>query len=749
MAQLKWDFINPVNYGAANQLYQQGNEQISKAIQGAGQAVIGYGEGIKKQQTDEILNALYQAQNPDQLSGAMANVNALQRQFGRGFDQAAVRKEVDARGTTLNQQALNQIQLTQAQNQQASIDPINQLNVQRLVASGMSPEQAAAYGNLKVDNTAQVTTAIGDSRDSRDYKYKVGRDLVADTHWNKDFVQRGDQFNKNYALAQNADTRSAIASDIATAGYLAPNAGTSSIGYDSEGNAVTTQQPSRAEALNAAHDVSGAYANVRGIRNNNPGNLQFAGQKGASRENGSGRFASFQTPEAGIGAMSKQLDLHFNGTSAAAKKAGKPLQSVNDIIHAWAPTSENDTAGYIARVSKTLGVSPTAKLNLQDPKVKTAFMKAIVTHENGGNPYSDAVYAAGISGKPGTASTPQALVPQANMAKVTSNYQTNVAKITNDFNISEAKAKTKGSLASTGKNVDTWLASKKEFSLSGGSANPMYTRSADIAKMARMEPAFNNLSAESQLKVLDGAFGFVDSTGLFQYVPNDTLKKFIKDESTRVISDNKNQFAASKQAVFETSYQEMVREYKAVGAKPPSREVAMKIFDPQSPAKAAVNNVAKADPAKVKIAQEKQQAAKAARIKADEAVAKARALNTKLAQERKEKAELVAASSSRSDPAKRTQARLDSMEARNKENAAAAKREQALKATKALERQQELAKYKATSGDRVKALQKEHAAKQASKAKADAAVTTKEFRNLPTKLSGKELEELLKRLPKQ
>lgn len=668
MAQLKWDFINPVNYGTANQLYQQGNEQISKAIQGAGQAVIGYGEGIKKQQTDDILNALYQAQSPDQLSGAMANVAALQQRYGRGFDQAAVRKEIDARGQTLNQQALGQIQLTQAQNQQEAIGAINAFNQQRAIAAGMSPEQAAQLGNLKVDNTGLVGNIIGDQRDTRDYNHKVVREGVSDEQWQLGFEQSNDHFNKNYALAQNSDSRAAAASDINLATYIAPNAGTSTVGYDSEGNAVTTTQPSRAEALNTAHNISGAYANVRGIRNNNPGNLGFAGQSGAKRENGTGRFASFDTPEAGIAAMSKQIDLFYTGKSRNVKA---PAQTVSALINAWAPPNENNTSAYIAKVAKTLGVDPNAKLNMADPKVKTAFMKAVVTHENGGNPYSDAVYAAGLSGGKGTAAAASAavggrttassgtgaLLPQATMAKVTGNYQTTVSKLTNDFNIKEAQAKTKGSLASTGKNVDTWLAGKKETSLFGGGTNPIYTRSADIAAMARAEPAFANLSADAQLKVLDGAHGFVNSTGVFEYVPNKELKKFIQQESTKVMSDSKNQYTVAKQAAFDTHYQELVKEYKAVGAQPPSVEAAKRMFGIESaekPATAAVSNLTKPKqqaPAKtaastsVKQAQatkstkvaeaaKKAEEAKAARQKANAAVAKARQLSDKLAKEK-------------------------------------------------------------------------------------------------------------------
>lgn len=46
-------------------------------------------------------------------------------------------------------------------------------------------------------------------------------------------------------------------------------------------------------------------------------------------------------------------------------------------------------------------------------------------------------------------------VSQANLSKVTSDYQTSLAKLNAEYSNQAAKAQIKGSLASTGKNVDT------------------------------------------------------------------------------------------------------------------------------------------------------------------------------------------------------------------------------------------------------------------------------------------------------
>lgn len=118
-----------------------------------------------------------------------------------------------------------------------------------------------------------------------------------------------------------------------------------------------------------------------GIRQNNPGNL---------RTGPGGTFGSYATPQDGLNALSNQLSLYFTGQSAAA--GHKKLQTVRDILSTYAPSSENNTSAYIADVAGRLGVSPDAQLNLNDVATKAKLMQAITLHEQGRNPYSDAMY---------------------------------------------------------------------------------------------------------------------------------------------------------------------------------------------------------------------------------------------------------------------------------------------------------------------------------------------------------------------
>lgn len=123
----------------------------------------------------------------------------------------------------------------------------------------------------------------------------------------------------------------------------------------------------------------------RGIRNNNPGNLNYVGQAGAAKESGAnGRFAVFQTAEEGLRALGNQLRLY--GT--------RGINSVRAIISKFAPASENNTKAYINSVSGGLGVGADAALNLNDPRVLQSLMGAIIKVENGKNPYSAEMIAA-------------------------------------------------------------------------------------------------------------------------------------------------------------------------------------------------------------------------------------------------------------------------------------------------------------------------------------------------------------------
>ncbi len=170
--------------------------------------------------------------------------------------------------------------------------------------------------------------------------------------------------------------------DAALSQWAANNA----IGFiESNGELSDTPAGSR-RAVDASGQSSGA---ARGIRNNNPGNLEASNSNPWQGQTGSdGRFAKFETPEHGIRALGRNL--------LSYQRQG--IDTVNDIITRWAPPEDNnDTAAYIKSVCAKLGVSADQQINASDPDTLNALCAAIITHENGNLPYSKEQISVGVN----------------------------------------------------------------------------------------------------------------------------------------------------------------------------------------------------------------------------------------------------------------------------------------------------------------------------------------------------------------
>lgn len=123
----------------------------------------------------------------------------------------------------------------------------------------------------------------------------------------------------------------------------------------------------------------------RGVRNNNPGNIEYRASNAWRGQTGhDGRFARFATPEAGIRALSIDLGtkMRRGQTTIRTILAGRPGRN-----EGYAPPSDNNTEAYIQAVSRALGVQPDARLDPDDPRIRAGLMGAIISHENGMQPY--------------------------------------------------------------------------------------------------------------------------------------------------------------------------------------------------------------------------------------------------------------------------------------------------------------------------------------------------------------------------
>lgn len=135
-------------------------------------------------------------------------------------------------------------------------------------------------------------------------------------------------------------------------------------------------------------------ATPRGVRNNNPGNIdrssvpwQGEDRSQAARQREQ-RFCVFDSAEYGFRALAKTLQTY---------QTKHRLRTVKGIINRWAPPHENITSAYVREVAKALGVDADAAVDVKDFATMFCLAKAIARHENGGNYWSDETIAAGLN----------------------------------------------------------------------------------------------------------------------------------------------------------------------------------------------------------------------------------------------------------------------------------------------------------------------------------------------------------------
>lgn len=123
--------------------------------------------------------------------------------------------------------------------------------------------------------------------------------------------------------------------------------------------------------------VKGTKMEPRGIRNRNPGNIRKSetAWRGLAPVQSDPDFCVFLTMQMGVRATAINI-LHYVNLHG--------LKTVRQIITRWAPPSENDTAAYIANVSRIMGVDPDHELRLMGDAVELEELcAAIFRHENG------------------------------------------------------------------------------------------------------------------------------------------------------------------------------------------------------------------------------------------------------------------------------------------------------------------------------------------------------------------------------
>lgn len=105
----------------------------------------------------------------------------------------------------------------------------------------------------------------------------------------------------------------------------------------------------------AIMEFEGWLPNSRAVRNNNPGNLKFAGQTGAYAKDDEGH-AIFGSFEEGWNALINQIHLAFNGTS----RVYKPSNTLYDFFSKYSQAHSKQYAEFVAA---KLGVDPDTMLS--------------------------------------------------------------------------------------------------------------------------------------------------------------------------------------------------------------------------------------------------------------------------------------------------------------------------------------------------------------------------------------------------
>ena len=294
MAQLTWEAMNPIDTSRYLDAIQKAQAQSLAGVEQIGNAYKGYQDNLKKQNTNDMLTALNQAQNPEQLAAAQANIAAMQQRWGSGYDMDAVRTAMDERPTALMQRQAAEMDFKDKQANIAARPDVAAIHMAQLKSLGGTDEQLArikAMADAGVD-----TTAIADSLG----KYLTNdRNFTNENYWKlKNFNQAADQYEKNFnqdayefgaKLNQSAyqydrtATREEQESALRMGETLykadqGSGEGTTYVAAD--GSEFTTGGGGGAAIANYASKFM--PSGVRGIRNNNPGNINFYNQPGAS-----------------------------------------------------------------------------------------------------------------------------------------------------------------------------------------------------------------------------------------------------------------------------------------------------------------------------------------------------------------------------------------------------------------------------------------------------------------------------------
>lgn len=114
----------------------------------------------------------------------------------------------------------------------------------------------------------------------------------------------------------------------------------------------------------------------RGLRNNNPGNLRISKDnwRGLRKIQTDQFFFQFVSNDYGYRAMIRTLQTY---------QSKYRLNTIEEIIHKYAPTNENHTDNYIKLVCEWTNSKPNEPIDTKDKQTMVALAAAMSRVENG------------------------------------------------------------------------------------------------------------------------------------------------------------------------------------------------------------------------------------------------------------------------------------------------------------------------------------------------------------------------------
>ena len=198
MAQLTWEALNPIDTSRYLDAIQKAQATSLAGVEQIGNAYKGYYDNLSKQNTNDMLTALNQAQNPEELAIAQANIAAMQQRWGSGYDMDSVRTAMDERPAVLMQRQAAEMDFQDKQANRAARPEASAIRMAQLKSLGATDDQLARIEAM--DASGADSTAIADSLG----QYLTNdRNFTNENFWKlKNFNQSADQFEKTYK--QNA-----------------------------------------------------------------------------------------------------------------------------------------------------------------------------------------------------------------------------------------------------------------------------------------------------------------------------------------------------------------------------------------------------------------------------------------------------------------------------------------------------------------------------------------------------------------